>query len=385
MSVPTPSGKTIQIAEPFIGEEEWQALREPLQTGWLTQGPKVAQFEKAFAQRHDVEHAVATTSCTTALHLALLSVGVRHDDEVIVPAFSWVASANAALYCGARPVLVDIEPETFNIDPTLVRALVTPRTKAIVAVHLFGLCADMDALRDAAPGVPIVEDAACATGATYRGRHAGTLGEVAAFSFHPRKSVTTGEGGMVTTNDAARAEVLRRLRNHGASVPEEQRHLGPKPYLLPAFEELGFNYRMTDLQGAVGVVQIGRLDGLLAERRKWAAWYAEQLRGIAWLTPPAVSDGYGHGWQSYVCMVDERRLGISRNELMDRLLARGISCRPGTHAIHMLGYYRDRYGYRADDFPAARRAESASLAIPLHNRMSAADFRYVVDVLRSLG
>ncbi|MGH6959027.1 MAG: DegT/DnrJ/EryC1/StrS family aminotransferase, partial [Dongiaceae bacterium] len=248
------SRRVIAIARPDTGDEEWQALREPLQTGWLTQGPKVAAFEKAFAARHGVKHAIATTSCTTALHLILAAMDIGPGDEVIVPSFTWIATANVVLYCGATPVFVDIEPHSFNLDPRQLGAKLTRRTKAIIAVHLFGLCADIDAIAAAAPGIPIIEDAACAAGAAYKGRHAGTLGLAAAFSFHPRKSITTGEGGMVTTLDERLARRATMLRNHGAEIPEEVRHAAPKPYVLSDFHLLGFNYRMTDLQGAVGLV-----------------------------------------------------------------------------------------------------------------------------------
>ena len=376
--------RVIQIATPDTGDEEWQALREPLQTGWLTQGPKVAAFEKAFAARHKVKHAYAATSCTTALHLVLAGMGIEPGDEVIVPAFTWIATANVVVYCGATPVFVDIDPKTFNIDPTLIAAKITPRTKAIIAVHLFGLCADIDAIRSAAPGIPIVEDAACAAGAAYRGKPAGTLGVAAAFSFHPRKSITTGEGGMVTTDDSALGERVNMLRNHGAGTSEEIRHLGPKPYLLADFPLLGFNYRMTDLQGAVGLVQLGKLDRYIDERQKWSEYYARELAGIPWLTLPTTPSGYRHGWQSYVCLVDSRKAPKPRNAIMDLLLQKGINTRPGTHAVHLLSYYRDRYGLSPDDFPVARECDAWSMAIPLHNRMAPEDFERVARALREI-
>jgi len=374
----------IQISQPDTGEEEWQATREPLMSGWLTQGPKVAAFERAFAQRHSVRHALAASSCTTALHLVLAAMEIGAGDEVIVPAFTWVATANVVLYCGATPVFVDVDPSSFNIDPAQVAKRVTARTKAVIVVHLFGLCADIDAVAAAAPGIPIIEDAACATGATYKGRPAGSLGLAGAFSFHPRKSVTTGEGGMVTTNDAALAERANMLRNHGASISEEQRHAGPRPYLLADFNLLGFNYRMTDLQGAVGLVQLRKLDAYLDARQRWADFYRGELKGLRWLRLPGGPRGDRHGWQSFVCMVDERRAPMPRNELMEHLQAAGISTRPGTHAVHMLGYYRDRYGFRPEDYPGAHDCGRYSMAIPLHNRMSADDYRHVADELKKL-
>lgn len=378
------SGRQIPIALPSTGEEEWRALREPLETGWLTQGPKVKAFEEAFARRHQVSHALATTSCTTALHLALAALGIGPGDEVIVPAFTWVATANAVLYCGATPVFVDVEPHTYNIDPELAAAAVTPRTKAAIPVHLFGLCADMDALRAGLPKhVALVEDAACAAGAAYKGRPAGGLGAAACFSFHPRKSITTGEGGMLTTDDAALAARAEVLRNHGASVPEEARHRGPQPYLLPDFDELGFNYRMTDLQAAVGLVQLGKLDGFIAERDRWARWYMEELAAVGWLRPPALPNGFSHAWQAFVTVVQDDA-PAPRNELMARLQAKGVSTRPGTHAVTELGYYRQRFGLTPGRFPVAARLQAQTMALPLHNRMTADDYAYVVEALKSL-
>lgn len=375
--------RRIQIATPDLGDEEWHALREPLVSGWLTHGPKVAAFERAFADRHRVPHALAVTSCTTGLHLALAGLGIGPGDEVIVPAFTWVATANVVLYCGATPVLCDVDPTTFNIDPADVARRLTPRTRAVIAVHLFGLCADVDALRAVLPeGMPVIEDAACAAGAEYQGVPAGGLGDVAAFSFHPRKSITTGEGGMVTTGDGELAARMEMLRNHGASVSEEQRHRGPRPYLLPEFNLLGFNYRMTDLQGAVGLVQLGKLDRFVDERARWAAWYRERLADIEWLCLPEEPIRGRHAWQAFVTRVEPKLAPLPRNDIMDKLQQWGVSTRPGTHAVHMLGYYRDRFGYRPEDLPGARACDIGTMAIPLHNRMTSEDYEYVVDCLR---
>jgi dTDP-4-amino-4,6-dideoxygalactose transaminase len=281
-------------------------------------------------------------------------------------------------------VFADVDRANYNLDMAQVRARLTPRTKAVIAVHLFGLCADLDALASTAPGVTIIEDAACAAGSTYKGRPAGSVGRAGAFSFHPRKSITTGEGGMVTTNDPALADKVNMLRNHGASVSEEQRHRGSRPYLLPDFNLLGFNYRMTDLQGAVGLVQLAKLDRFIAERQRWADFYASELAAVPWLRTPHVPQGWTHGWQAYVCYVDESKSPRSRNEIMDQLQERGISTRPGTHAVHMLGYYRDRFGLRPEQFPAARDCDRHTLALPLHNRMSDEDYRYVVQAIKSI-
>lgn len=356
----------IPIARPATGEEEWRALQAPLSDGWLTQGPRVAAFEAAFAARHGVAHAVACTSATTGLHLALAALGVGPGDEVVVPSFTWVATANAVLSCGARPVLCDVDPRTFDLDPGGLASKLTAKTRAIVPVHLFGLCADMEAIAAAAPGVPLVEDAACAAGAAHRGRPAGSLGAAGVFSFHPRKVITTGEGGMVTTNDAALAERLRSLRNHGG----------------PGFAALGFNYRMTDLQAAVGLVQLGKLDRFLEERAALAARYREALASIPWLSPPPdAPPGDRHGWQSFVCVVDA---GRDRDAIMRALEARGIATRPGTHAIHMLPLYRDRFGHAPDDLPGARDCDRRTLALPFYNGLSADDLAEVAAALRAL-
>jgi dTDP-4-amino-4,6-dideoxygalactose transaminase len=345
----------------------------------------VAEFEHRFAARHQVTHALATTSCTTALHLALVALGIGPGDEVIVPAFTWVATANVVVLCGATPVFVDVDPRTYDLDVGQVAQASTPRTRAVIPVHLFGLCVDVDELRsEVLSSVAVVEDAACAVGASVRGRMAGGLGDAAAFSFHPRKIITTGEGGMLTTDLdelAARAEIIR---NHGASVSEEVRHAGPRPYLLPDFDELGFNYRMSDVQGAIGVVQMDRLDALLEERRRWAGWYDEHLADLPWLQTPLVPAGHGHSWQAYVTVVDEELAPAPRNELMGRLADLGVSTRPGTHAVTELGYYRKHPSAVGAPCPVAARLEATTMAIPLHNRMSDEDFDYVVAALHGL-
>jgi len=376
--------RNIPISLPVTGQEEWEATREPLMTGWLTSGPKVREFEQLFAERHKVKHALAVTSATTALHLALVALGIKEGDEVIVPAFTWVSTANVVLYCGAIVVFADIDPISFNMDPVDLKRRITTRTKAIIPVHLFGLCANMDAIKQIAGNIPLVEDGACAAGAAYNGVPAGGLGTIGCFSFHPRKSITTGEGGMITTNDDHLADVIGMLRNHGASISEEQRHLGARPYILPDFNLMGFNYRMTDLQGAVGVVQIKKLDAFINERHQWAMYYTKELASIPWLRTPTYSNECKHGWQSYITFVDESRAPKSRNEIMKKLQEQGISTRPGTHAVHMLNFYKEKYNIKPSDYPGAQAANDYSMAIPLHNRMSSEDFAYVVHVLKSL-
>jgi perosamine synthetase len=380
----TTGKRIIPIALPSVGEEEWLATKEVFMSGWLTQGPKVKEFEQKFGAYHQAKHSLATTSCTTALHLGLAAMGVKEGDEVIVPAFTWVSTANSILYCGAKPVFADVSIETNNIDPRSLKKLRTAKTKAIIPVHLFGLCADIDAIKDELPGIKILEDCACAAGATYKGRFAGTLGDMGAFSLHPRKSITTGEGGVLTTNDDQLGELADCLRNHGASVSEEQRHVGPKPYLLADFHEMGFNYRMTDFQGAIGTVQLGKLDRFINERNEWANYYSNELESIPWLKTPKVPSGWRHAWQAYVCYVDPDKAPMARNSIMEILQDKGISTRPGTHAVHNLGFYKKKFGYKPEDFKNAYLCDQQTLAIPLFNKMTKEDFDYVIAALKDI-
>jgi dTDP-4-amino-4,6-dideoxygalactose transaminase len=375
----------LPIARPVLGEDEVNAVRQVLESGWLTQGPWVRKFETAFAMRHGVKHALATTSCTTALHLALIAAGVGPGDEVIVPAFTWVATANVVVHCGATPVFVDIRADTYNIDPDAVARALSPRTKAIIPVHLFGLAADMDALAAVLPPhVVVIEDAACAAGGGYKGRPAGSLGRIGCFSLHPRKSITCGEGGLVTTNDDHVAAAVDRYRNHGASISEEVRHRGPKPYELPDFSVFGFNYRLTDIQAAVAVVQMEKLDRFIAERRALAYAFDMRLRKLPWLTPPTRPQAYDHALQAYVVMIDENTAPKSRNDILAHMQVRGIAGRPGTHSVVGLAAFRRRFGTDPADFPVATRVEAQSIALPLHNHMCSSDVDRVVSVLEEL-
>ena len=374
----------IQIAVPNLGSEEINAIRGPIESGWLTQGPYVKEFEKNFAEKHRVKYSLATTSCTTALHLMLAAAGIGPGDEVIVPSFTWVSTANAVLYCGATPVFVDIDLDTFNISLAETIKKVTPKTKAVIVVDLFGLCVDVKGFREAlASEILIFEDAACAAGASLNGDMAGSISDAAAFSFHPRKSITTGEGGMLTTQNAAIASVAEKMRNHGAEISEEERHSGPAPYLLPEFNLLGFNYRMTDLQGAIGVEQLKKLDSFITERDAQANYYRERLADIAWLSLPSKPENGTHAWQAFVTRVIGPDASNLRNRIMESMEAKAIATRPGTHAIHLLGYYANKYGFKPSDFPNSFIANETSMAIPLHNHLSRRDQDRIVDSIRN--
>lgn len=379
-SAPVPP-RSIPLSVPELGDEEWHAVRAPLLSGWVAQGPQVAAFEAEFADKLGCSFALAASSCTTALHLALLALGVGPGDEVIVPSFTWVASANAVLYCGAKPVLADVYPGTYLVTPEEVLQRLTPRTKAVVLVHLFGLCVDVAAVRAVLPpGVHVVEDAACAAGAYWGDTPAGTMGDIAAFSFHPRKSITTGEGGMVTTNDAALAEKVAILRNHGLS-PAPGKH--PAHFMAPV-HDLGYNYRMTDIQAAIGRVQLRKLDSFIETRASGARKYAAGLAHLPWLELPTGPEAARHAWQAYVVMVDPSTAPMSRNALMEHLAALGIQTRPGTQAVHLLEYYATRYGVLPDDLPGATACADQSMALPLHTRMGDDDYDYIIRALNAL-
>lgn len=383
--------RQLPITRPFIGDEELAAVQEPLRSGWLVQGPKVREFEDKFATFTGAGHALATSSCTTALHLAVAALDLKPGDEVIVPAFTWVATANVVEYMGARPIFCDVDLETFNVDVAQVESKITDRTVGIIPVHLFGLAADMDPIMALARdrGLWVVEDAACAFGTRYHGRHVGTIGNLGCFSFHPRKSITTGEGGMVTTDDADMAATIASLRDHGASASDYARHTGSGSFRLAEYDLLGYNYRLTDLQAAVGSVQMDRAEWILEQRVRCATAYDRLLADAGWLRTPAVPHGYDHAYQAYVCLYapeepslgNVERLHEQRNRLMAALEADGIATRPGTHAAFAQGFYRSKYGLEPADFPRAYIADRLSLALPVFPQMEDDDLGFVADRL----
>lgn len=382
---------SVPIARTSLLEAEIQSVLEPLRSGWLVQGPKVREFEDKWSAFTGAGHSIAVTSCTTALHLSLAALGFGPGDEAILPAFTWIATANVVEHLGGKVVFCDIDLATFNLDVSQLERLVTPRTRAILPVHLFGLSADMSAVLAFAAKhkLSVVEDAACGFGARYQGKHVGTLGDTGCFSFHPRKAITTGEGGMVTTNDAALAEKLRRLRDHGAAMSDLQRHLGARPYLLADHPDAGYNQRMTDLQAALGSAQMERAQPIISERQRLAAVYDTAFEGLGWLRTPARLDGYEHGYQSYPCLFQPEPINLAsvsivndmRNAWMDKLQQGGISTRPATHAVHMLSYYREKYQLKPEDFPSAYAANHCSISLPLFHGMTEAEQSYVIDVV----
>jgi perosamine synthetase len=370
----------IPITKPYLGEEEAQAAAEAIRTGWIAQGPLVARFEEAIAARLGVAHVVATSNCTTSLHLALLCSGIGPGDEVICPSFSFIATANAVLYTGARPIFVDIDPRTYNVDPAAIEAAITPRTKAIIPVDQIGLAADLDSVLEIAERyrLRVIEDAAPALGATYRGRPVGAISPLTCFSFHPRKSITTGEGGAIATNDAALAARARVLRSHGASVSDLARHSATS-VIIEAYEELGYNYRMTDIQAAVGLEQLKKLDAILARRRELAERYNTRLLEIPGVTPPYAPGDAPHTYQSYCVRLDPS-VAPSRETIMERMLADGVATRRGVMAIHEEPYYLERFGRVS--LPVTEAATRETLLLPLYMTMTDAEQDRVIDSLR---
>lgn len=382
---------TIPITRAIFDDDDLSLILEPLKSGWVVQGRYVREFEERFAAFIGVPHAIAVTSCTTGLQIGAAALGLKPGDEVIVPAFTWISTANIVEHCGAKAVFVDIDLATFNLDVNAVEAAITPRTVGIIPVHLFGLAADMDPLRAIAArhNLWVMEDAACGFDSWYKGTHVGGLGDCGVFSFHPRKAITTGEGGMITTHDDRLATLARTLRDHGASRSDLERHQQQYSFLLAEYKHLGFNYRMTDLQGALGVTQMRKADRIQAGRKQVAAWYDELLAPLAWLRRPWRHADYAHGQQSYVCHFAPIALGLDtidtvfaeRNRLMFAMECEGVVTRQGTHAPPHLHYYRDKYGYRRTDFPNAFIAEHASISLPVAADMTYAQCVRVVETL----
>lgn len=373
----------IRLTIPSIEEDDLRAVREVLASGYLVQGARVAAFEQAVADYVGSQYAVAVCNCTAALHLALLALGVRPGDMVIVAAYSWIATANVVELCGAQPVFVDIQADTFNVDPnslegTLDRLMgnadTARRVKAVLPVHAFGQMADMPAILELVNRyrLPVVEDAACALGATLHGRQAGTWGVMGCFSFHPRKAITTGEGGLIITDDPALARRLRALRNHGQNPDALS-----SDFIMP-----GFNYRLTEFQAALGLTQLAKLDRIISARRHLAACYDGLLQDTP-LQAPAVAMGSRPVYQSYVVLLPDE-IAANRTRLIARLKETGIETTIGTLHMPMTNYFRRRFGYELEDFPITDQVYARSLTLPLYESLTPEAQRQVIDHLLAL-
>lgn len=388
----------IPITKTIFGDEEKEAIVKPLETGWVVQGPNVAKFQNMFADFTGSKYAHAASNCTTALHLGLEAMSITKGDKVIVPSFTYVASANAVEYTGAEVVFCDIDLKTFNIDETKLEEMIKKDSsiKAIMPVNLFGLCANMPYIMELAKkyNLKVIEDSACGFDGWIGDKHSGTFGDCGCFSFHPRKSICTGEGGMLITDDEDIASKVSQLKDHGASKSDLQRHKEKGGSLLPDFTMRGYNYRMTDMQGALGVCQMDRKEYIMNGRREVASKYDIALKEIAQLITPYIPENYKHGYQSYVCIFTDGedisnltkeqidRINIKRNIFMEKLEEMTIATRQGTHAVHTLGYYKNKNSFKNEDFLMSYAADRLSIALPLYAGMTNEEFDYVISNIK---
>jgi dTDP-4-amino-4,6-dideoxygalactose transaminase len=373
----------IPFAKPCLGAEEAEAASRAVESGWVTQGRRVAEFERMFADHCDVSEAVAVSNCSAGLHLSLLALDIGGDDEVICPSLSFIATANAVCHAGATPVFAEVDPETYNLEPGAAERAISPRTKAILIVHQMGLPAEIDTFREIGRrhGIHILEDAACAIGSTYRGSPIGGHTEMACFSFHPRKVITTGEGGMVTTNNSAYAARLRLLRHQGMNIPDSVRH-SAKSVITERYPYIGFNYRLTDIQAAIGIEQMKKLESFVQRRRELAARYDQALADHPWLHAPFAPKHVRHNYQSYaVRLADDAPL--ARDELMQRLLDVGIATRRGVMLAHLEDAHRARC--EPGQLPASEQASERSLLLPMFPQMTSAQQDRVIAALFACG
>jgi perosamine synthetase len=369
----------IPVARPYLDNDDLEQVRQVFESGWVSQGPKVKQFEMELAQYVGVKYAVSVTNCTSALHLAMLALGIKEGDEVLVPDFTFPSTGYVALYCRAKPIFVDIDPKTYNIAPEHIEGKITPQTKAIIPVHIFGQPADMDIIMGIAQrhNLRVVEDAACALGARYKGRYAGTIGDIGCFSFHARKNMTTGEGGMVVTNDKGLADKIRMLSIFGMTsaygmISAWDRVKAGKA-TVPEFVQLGYNYKLSDIAAAVGIAQLRKLDRLIAQRRLLAKYWDEKLKKIGFIESPYSSKNVFHVYQAYVALVDKR---VNRIQLMERLLEQGIQTQIGTYACHIQPVFKSE-----QDCPSSLDIFRRSLALPLYHTLEKKDIDFIAAQL----
>lgn len=373
----------IPITRPYFDDDEIKVFKECLDSGWVTQGPMTERFEGMFREEHPCQYAVSVSSCTAALHIAMLALGIHSGDEVIVPAFTWITSASCVEYVGADVRFVDVEKETMNIDPVKIEEAITPRTKAIIAVHLFGCPAKMDEIMEIAGkhNLYVVEDCACAIGTTYKGKKVGSIGDIGCFSFHPRKAITTGEGGMCSTNNKTLYHKMLQFKNHGANPVRRGEDAG-KPYYMGIYDELGYNLRLSDIQAAVGVAQFGKLHILLEGRKRCADYYIEKLIGNTEIILPVVPQEFGHTYQSFVILIKSGDSKM-RNRIMSEMQEQGIQSRPGTIAITRTEFNKEKYCLSDGAYPVAEFCEDSSITLPIYPIMKNEEMDIICNVLES--
>ena len=372
----------IPIAKPYLTETEAQAAYDTILTGWVTQGPKVQEFEKKFADYVGTKYAVALSNCTTALHLAMIVAGIKEGDEVICPSMSYIATANSIRYVGAKPVFAEVNTDTYNIDAAHVEKLINSKTKAVLIVHQIGMPADIDTFAKLCNkyGLKLIEDAACAAGSSYKGKKIGAHSDIVCFSFHPRKVITTGDGGMITTNNEKYYERLKLLRQHAMSVNDRVRHTSSK-IIFEDHIEVGYNYRMTDIQAAVGIKQLEKLDWIISERRKIAMHYHEAFKNIDCIRLPLEKDDYFSNYQSYSIYLKDN-CPVTRNDLMQKLLDKGIASRRGIMTAHRETAYVDYC--KGLILPISEDACDRSILIPIYIPMQQEEIDKVIITLREI-
>jgi len=366
----------IPLLKPFFDQEELKEVQKVLGSGWVSQGPKVKEFENKVAKYLDINYTIGVVNCTSALHLALLVSEIKKGDEVLVADYTFPATGHAVLYCRAKPVFIDVDLKTYNIDPELIEEKITNKTKAIIPVHTFGQSAEMDKIMEIAKdhGLRVIEDAACALGATYKNKYVGTIGDIGCFSFHARKGITTGEGGMVVTNNKNLAEKIRKLSIFGMT-PAWEREKSNK-FIVPEFTEAGYNYKMSDINAAVGVAQLRKLDKIIEKKRELAKYWDEKLLEMEFIESPYVSKNVKHIYQSYVGLVDKK---INRNKLIEMLRKKGIQTQIGTYASHIQPIYNSR-----DKCPNSLEAFNRSLALPMYYTLKKEDIDVVTTHLKKV-
>lgn len=366
--------KNIPLMRPHFDDMELKEIKKVLDSGWVSQGPETKLFEERVRERTGTKYAIAVNNCTAALHLALLAIGIKKGDEVLVADYTYPATGHSVLYCGAKPIFVDIDPKTYNIDPAQLKKKITKRTRAIIPVHTFGQPAEMDTLLEFAEkhNLKVVEDAACAFGAKYGKKYAGTMGDIGCFSFHARKGITTGEGGMLVTDNESMARTARTLSVFGISSAWDREVKG---FVVPEFTMVGYNYKMSDITAAVGVVQLQRLDVIIKRKRALAKYWGEKLEDIPGIEPPFEEKGLLHVYQSYVSLVKK---GLERNKLIERLAKLGVQAQIGTYASHVQPVYKSK-----DNCPVSKEIFNRAIALPLYYDMAETEIDVAAKALRS--
>lgn len=364
----------ISLAKPDFDSEELKELKNVLDSCWVSKGPKVKEFEDKVAEYLRVKYAIAVTNCTAALHLALLSVGIKEEDEVLVADYTFPATGYSVLYCRAKPIFIDINPKAYNINPNLIENKITDKTKAIIPVHTFGQPAEMDRIMELAKeyNLKVIEDAACAFGAKYKNNYAGTIGDIGCFSFHARKGITTGEGGMAVTNNKILADIIRKLSVFGSTSAWDREK--SNKFTIPEFTMLGYNYKMSDVTAAIGVAQLRKLGKIIERKRELANYWNEKLQEIDFIESPYVSENVDHIYQSYVALVDKK---TNRNDIIEKLLKKGIQTQIGTYASHIQPVYNSK-----NRCPISLDIFNRSLALPMYYQLKEEDIDLVVKYLK---